>query len=80
MYSTLLVGKWTVVFITLMIKSYIFKPAFSAGDPFVIELIKTGPLPLTTIPCDPTITGGKIDRPREGEDNHLITCVVSTLV
>ena len=57
MYSTLLVGKWTVVFITLMIKSYIFKPAFSAGDPFVIELIKTGPLPLTTIPCDPPSPG-----------------------
>ena len=43
--------------ITLIIKSYIFKPAFSAADPAVIELIKTGPLPLTTIPCDPPSPG-----------------------
>ena len=45
------------ILITLMIKSYIFKPAFSAADPGVIELINTGPLPLTTIPCDPPSPG-----------------------
>ena len=45
------------VVITLMIKSYIFNPAFSAADPGVTELINTGPLPLTIIPCDPPSPG-----------------------
>ena len=71
-------GKWTV-FITLMIKSYIFKPAISAEDPFVIELIKTGPLPLTTIPCDPSSPGERlIDLGMEEIDN-LIALVVCTI-
>ena len=69
-------GKLTV-FITLMIKSYIFKPAISAEDPFVIELIKTGPLPLTTIPCDPSSPGERlIDLGKE--IHNLIALVVCT--
>lgn len=43
--------------LTLIIKSYIFNPALSAVDPAVIELINTGPLPLTTIPYDPPSPG-----------------------
>lgn len=53
-----------------MMKSYIIKPAFSAADPAVIELINTGPLPLTTIPCDPSSPGETLIDLGKSNDDH----------
>jgi len=62
-----------------MIKSYIFKPAFSAADPAVIELINTGPLPLTTIPCDPPSPGETLIDLRKEKNRYLLLLTVSCL-